>query len=84
MNTQDEEVIEKQKKVHEIVFSHPYVTQMHGFYLMKDEKVMRFDIVISFDAKDRRAVYNDVMADVQKAFPDYQFQVALDTDFSEE
>ena len=84
MNTQDEEVIEKQKKVHEIVFSHPYVTQMHGFYLMKDEKVMRFDIVISFDAKDRRAVYNEVMADVQKAFPDYQFQVALDTDFSEE
>lgn len=51
---------------------------------MKDEKVMRFDIVISFDAKDRRAVYNEVMADVQRAFPDYQFQVALDTDFSEE
>ncbi len=84
MNTQDEEVIDKRKKVHEIVFSHPYVTQMHGFYLMKDERVMRFDIVISFDAKDRRAVYNDVMADVQKAFPDYQFLVALDTDFSEE
>ena len=77
-------MIEKQKKVHEIVFSHPYVIQMHGFYLMKDEKVMRFDIVISFDAKDRRAVYNEVMAVVQKAFPDYQFQVALDTDFSEE
>ena len=84
VNTMDEEVIQTKKKVEEIVFSHEYVRQMHGFYLTKDEKKMRFDIVISFDAKDRRAVYNDVVADVQKAFPDYTLQVAMDTDFTEE
>ena len=84
VNTKDEEVIEARKKVQEIVFSHPHVKQMHGFYLVKDQKSMRFDIVISFDAKDRRAVYNEVVADVQKAFPDYTLQVAMDTDFAEE
>ncbi len=84
MNTRDEEVLEAQRKVREIVFSHRYVTQLHGFYLMKEEKTMRFDIVVSFDAGDRRAVYGEVMADVQKAFPEYRFQVALDTDFAEE
>ena len=57
---------------------------MHGFYLTKDEKKMRFDIIISFDAKDRRALYKEVVADVQKAFPDYTLQVAMDTDFTEE
>ena len=56
---------------------------MHGFYLIKDEKTIRFDIVVSFDAKDRRAVYSEVVADVQKAFPDYTLQVAMDMDFSE-
>ena len=84
MNTRDEEIIETQKKVREIVFSHQYVKQMHGFYLIKDQKAMRFDIVVSFDAEDRNAVYEDVLADVQKAFPDYTLQVAMDTDFAEE
>ena len=84
MNTRDEEIIETQKKVREIVFSHQYVKQMHGFYLIRDQKAMRFDIVVSFDAEDRKAVYEEVLADVQQAFPDYTLQVAMDTDFAEE
>ena len=84
VNTKDEEVIATRKKVHDIVFAHKHVKQIHGFYLMKEEKAMRFDIVVSFDAEDRRALYEQVVADVQKAFPDYKLQVAMDTDFSEE
>lgn len=84
VNTKDEEVIRAQEKVREIVFSHSYITQMHGFYLIKEQKAMRFDIVVSFDAKDRRAVYKEVVSDVQKAFPEYTLQVTMDTDFAEE
>lgn len=84
MNTKDEEVIAAQKKVREIVFAHEYVRQMHGFYLVKEPKSMRFDLVISFDAKDRRAAFAEAVADVQKAFPDYVLQTAMDTDFAEE
>lgn len=84
MNTKDEEVIAAQKKVREIVFAHPYVRQMHGFYLVKEPKTMRFDLVISFDAKDRRAAFAEAVADVQKAFSDYALQTAMDTDFAEE
>ena len=84
VNTQDEEIIQARQKVREIVFAHEYVTQMHGFYWDKKQKTMRFDIVVSFDAADRKAVYADVVSDVQKEFPDIQLQVALDTDFAEE
>ena len=84
VNTKDPEIIETLQKVREIVFSHEHVKQLHGFYLLKDEKIMRFDIVISFDAKDRRSVYREVVSDVKKAFPEYRLQVAMDTDFSEE
>ena len=84
VNTKDEEIIEAYRKIHEIAFSHEHVKQLHGFYLMKEPKAMRFDIVVSFDAKDRRAVYSEVVSDVQKAFPDYELQIAMDTDFSEE
>ena len=84
VNTKDEETVKVRQKVKEIVLSHKYVTQIHGFYLQKEEKAMRFDIVVSFDAGDRKAVYNQVVEEVQKAYPDYRIQVALDTDFSEE
>ncbi len=84
MNTTDEEAIEAQKKVREIVFSHEHVKQMHGFYYLKDEKTLRFDLVVSFDAKDRRQVFREAVADVQKAYPDHRLQVTMDTDYSEE
>ena len=84
VNTSDQETIETQKKVREIVFAHPHVKQMHGFYLVKNQRAMRFDIVISFDAKDRREVYREVVSDVQEVFPDYTLQVVMDTDYAEE
>ena len=83
VNTKDPEVIETQKKVSGIVFSHEHVTQIHGFYLQKEEKAMRFDLVVSFNAPDRRAVFNAAVADVQKAFPDYTITAAMDMDFAE-
>ena len=84
VNTRDPEVIEAQRKVREILFSHEHVKQLHGFYLVREPKSLRFDVVISFDAKDRRAVFTEAVADVQRAFPDYALQVAMDTDFAEE
>ena len=75
---------EAKRQVEVIVFAHEHVRQMHCFYLLKEQKTMRFDIVISFDANDRRAVYAEVLVDVQRAFPDYELQVAMDTDFTEE
>ena len=84
VNTHDEEVIRTKEAVRKIVSAYEHVRQMHGFYLIPDRKIMRFDLVISFDAKDRRAVYREVVKDVQKAFPDYELQVAMDTDFTEE
>ena len=84
VNTKDEEVIKARKKVKEIVLADEYVTQMHGFYIEKEKKAMRFDIVVSFDAPDRKAVYNRVVSEVQSAFPDYELQVFMDTDFAEE
>ena len=84
VNTTDEEIIEAKKKVQEIVMSVEHVLQMHGFYLVKEAKTIRFDIVVSFDAPDRKAVYASVLEAVGKRYPDYRLQVTMDTDFAEE
>ena len=84
VNTKDEYIIEAKKRVTEIVFSHPHVLQMHGFYMDKEKKTMRFDLVLSFDSPDRTKAFKDIHDDVQKEYPDYTLQMAMDTDFSEE
>ena len=84
VNTRDPEAAAAREEVSRIVLAHPHVLQMHGFYLDRAEKTLRFDIVVSFDAPDRGQVYREVCASVQQAYPDYTLQVAMDTDFSEE
>ena len=84
VNTGDPEAIEAREKVREIVMANPYVLQMHAFYLDKAEKTVRFDIVVSFEAKDRTQVYREIHDKVQEAFPGYTMQIAMDTDFTEE
>ena len=81
-NMQDGRAKEVREQVSQIVFADPYVLEMHGFYLDEKEKRIRCDLVISFDAKDRRAVYCDLLEKLQEAFPDYTLEVAMDTDFS--
>ena len=83
-NTKDPEAAAAREKVSAIVRKNPWVLEMHGFYMDKAEKTLRFDIVVSFDAKDRRQVYQEVSESVQKEFPEYTLQIAMDTDFSEE
>ena len=83
INTKDPEAIAARENVRKIVMSNPYILQMHGFYLDKTEKTIRFDVVVSFDASDRRQVYQEICDKVQQEYPDYTLQVAMDTDFSE-
>ncbi|MEE1263009.1 cation diffusion facilitator family transporter [Ruminococcus sp.] len=81
--TKDKDAISARKRISEIAHSHEHVMQIHGFYFDKEEKSIRFDLIVSFDAKDRAAVCRQVQAEVQQAFPGYRLEVVLDTDFSE-
>ncbi|MBP0978530.1 MAG: cation transporter, partial [Oscillospiraceae bacterium] len=83
INTRDDEAKQIEKKVKEIVFAKEHVLQMHGFYLTRETNTIRFDVVVSFDAPNRREVYKNIISDVQKAFPEHKLQIALDTDYSE-
>ena len=82
-NTKDPEAAKMREDVNRLVTENPYVLQMHGFFLDKETKMIRFDIVVSFDAKDRKEVYREVFEKVQKAYPDYTLQIAMDIDFSD-
>lgn len=83
VNTKDSEVIALREDVKSIALSFEHVKQLHGFYVDEARKNMRFDIVISFEAQDRRKVYNDVLAKIGEKYPTYIIKAGMDMDYNE-
>ena len=83
VNTNDEKIDRYRKEITEIVMGYEHVLQIHGFHLNDAEKSIHFDIIIDFDATDRRSLYQDILSNVQGKYPDYQVSIILDTDISD-
>ena len=78
----DDSAAEIRREITEIVMEHEHVLQMHGFYLDQEKKAIRFDIVLDF-ARERSAVYHHIADEIREKYPDYTFQIIMDTDFSD-
>ena len=81
-NTGDNEATQMRNQVQEIVMSHDWALQMHGFYADTEQKNMRFDVVFSFDIKPAEGL--DILhRELNLAFPAYQLQIIPDVDISD-
>lgn len=80
-NTTDDEAAAIRENVRKLVMAHDHVLQMHGFYL--HENLIQFDVVIGFDAADRRALCDQIIAEVRAAYPAYELRVTMDNDMSD-
>ncbi len=84
LNTKDPVITDMHDQIQKIVLSNKNVMQMHGFYVNLEKKAIRFDMVISFDEKDRKGLYERISQQVKDIYPDFQISIIMDTDFSEE
>ena len=82
VNTRDAEAVRMREEIGNLALAQEHVKQMHGFYLNREKKLVRFDLVVSFDAPDRGAVCSAVKEKVKAMYPDYTVMIAMDTDFS--
>lgn len=82
-NTGDPEITAMQARIREAVMKVEYVIQMHGFNYNKETKLLRFDVVVSFDAPDRNEVWKEVQDIAQGLYPDAHLVVAMDADMSD-
>lgn len=83
VNTKNPAVVAAREKIRKLVFSEPFVIQMHGFFIDEAEKKIRFDLVVSFSSPDRIATYKNAVEKVRKEFSGYKIEAVMDTDFSE-
>lgn len=81
-NTSDDEAAQMRNHVQEKVLEHDWAIQMHGFYVDTVEKLIRFDVVLSFDA-DRKEALDTLNAELKEMYPDYTPVIIPDVDTSD-
>ncbi len=81
-NDSDGERADMKRQVEEIVQQYPEILQLHGFYIDEEQKRVMFDLVIDFSA-DADAVCDQVRRQVSARWPDYRFDIVLDSDYSD-
>lgn len=83
VNLSDPETDNLFHQVHDEVMAHEHVLQMHGFTLDKSTSTAVFDLVIGFDVKDRKALYDRIINEIHEKHPGYHFYVTMDNDISD-
>ena len=83
INTKDKKIMKIQKDIHNIVFSHEGILQMHGFYLDDIDKTITFDIIIDFKVKEREKLYKEIYDEIENKYKDYKLSITLDIDISD-
>ena len=81
VNTTDDEIARVREDIRRRVMSHEHILQLHGFHMHDDE--IRFDLVVGFEAPDRKALFAAVCEEIKAAYPDYQIYIAMDSDMSD-
>jgi cation diffusion facilitator family transporter len=81
VNTADDAVARAREDIRRRVMSRPHVLQMHGFHMHDDE--IRFDVVIGFEAEDRKALFADICREIRAAYPEHRVYITLDSDVSD-
>ena len=81
-NTKDDAAAKIRNDVQQIVMSHDWALQLHGFYADTAAKNMRFDVVFSFDIDPSEGA-EIVRGEVAAKYPDYDIQLAADIDITD-
>ena len=80
-NTRDPEAAQMWEQVSQLVMKHPWALQVHGFYVDRTKKTMRFDVVVTF-GRDREPLIQELQQEITRLYPDYQVSVDIDRDIS--
>ena len=68
--------------IEEIVLAHEWALQMHGFYIDEEQKIIRFDVVMSFDIPHSEGI-QIICDEIGEKYPDYKVIVVADIDITD-
>ena len=81
-NNSDDEFGEMKNTLEELASRRPEILQTHGFYVNKEQKRVMFDLIVDFNS-DADVVRTQIIAEMEMRYPEYRFDVILDSDYSD-
>ena len=82
-NNSDEKYVKIKNELVKIIQKYKEILQMHGFYVDEENKTISFDLIIDFKAESKERVKDEVVKEIKEKYPEYNYYVILDTDFSD-
>ena len=71
-----------QARVMRAALACPHVVQAHAFYVFEEKHAITLDIVHDDEITDDDAYATDIAAELQRQFPDYDFQILIDHNYT--
>jgi cation diffusion facilitator family transporter len=78
----DEKADKIRRTIEEKVLAHDWALQMHGFYIDEPKKLIRFDVVMSFDMSQSEGV-KIICDEIKELYPEYDLAIVPDIDISD-
>lgn len=82
-NTHSETAQQIREAVRLNVSQYPEILQMHGFYMEEAVRAVSFDILLDYEVENPSEITEEIRKALSERFPDYQFFINIDRDFSE-
>ena len=82
-NNSDPVINKIRADIQQEVLAHPTIKQIHGFYCDQEIKSITFDVIVDFKDKDAPKLIKEIHDGLQAKYPDYQFSIVEDKDFTD-
>lgn len=82
-NTTDDKYAEMKDRLAHLTAGCPEVLQMHGFYVDTEKMMVSFDLIIDFKSERKTEISDGLVKQMKQIYPEYDFVVILDSDFSD-
>ena len=83
VQTQDERQVQLRESITKRILNHKGVLQVHGFHIDEKDKIVFFDVVRDFSIQDGEALTQEINTDLTNYYPQYQYVIAPDLDYSD-
>ncbi|MCR5216233.1 MAG: cation diffusion facilitator family transporter [Lachnospiraceae bacterium] len=81
-NTKNPKIIEMRDHIFRTVLAHDYALQVHGFYVEEEIKVVRLDVVLTFDVEPQETM-GCLREELKGIYPEYEFYLTPDIDVTD-
>lgn len=81
-NTDTNEYAQLKEDILGLIANKKEILQMHGFYVDTEMKSVSFDLVLDYSVTDAELLKQQLIENLRKKYPVYNFHVLLDCDYS--